>query len=99
MSTRFAAIERMAEQDPYWRGYLAGLNDTQAARPDRTGELEETVRLLQARIARTEPPHRASFIGDRLTMDEAREKARRVNGGDWDAEWTPTRDPESRRTF
>lgn len=27
MNTRLAAIERMAEQDPYWRGGLDGLTD------------------------------------------------------------------------
>ena len=54
MTDRIAAIRRMAEHDPYYRGYLDGMADRHGIGrdDDRTAEYAEANRLLQARLAR-----------------------------------------------
>lgn len=67
---------------------------------DRTAEHAEHARLLEARLSRiyvsgnpnypdpsTDPflGRRASFMADKLSMDEARVKV----AEDWDGDWTP----------
>ena len=48
MSTRMETIKRLAESDPYWRGYLDGMT---AAHHDNSAA-HEYARLSQARIDR-----------------------------------------------
>ena len=48
MSTRMDTIRRLAESDPYWRGYLDGMT---AAHHDSSAA-HEYARLSQARIDR-----------------------------------------------
>ena len=48
MNNRIEAIRRMAEHDPYWRGYLAGMEHAHT----QAGEFEEYARLTMAREAR-----------------------------------------------
>lgn len=48
MNNRIDAIRRMAEHDPYWRGYLAGMENAHT----QAGEFEEYARLTAAREAR-----------------------------------------------
>ena len=48
MSTRMETIRRLAESDPYWRGYLDGMT---AAHHDSSAA-HEYARLMQARIDR-----------------------------------------------
>ena len=48
MSTRMDTIRRLAESDPYWRGYLDGMT---AAHHDSSAA-HEYARLAQARIDR-----------------------------------------------
>ena len=88
MNNRMDAIRRMAEHDPYWRGYLDGMRDAHAVgrADDRTAELVEANRLLQARLARAvdDAAQRSEF----RSVDEARARlnARRAN---WDDDWMP----------
>ena len=49
MSKRIETIKRLAETDPYWKGYIDGLNRTREA--DAT-EYAEYARLMQARLDR-----------------------------------------------
>lgn len=88
MNTRLDTIKRMADTDPYWSAYLDGMNDAHAVgrEDDRTAEHAEHARLLEARLDRAEKPRRASFMADKLGMDEARVKV----AEDWDGDWTPT---------
>ena len=89
MNNRIEAIRRMAEHDPYWRGYLDGMRDAHAVgrADDRTAELVEANRLLQARLARAvdDAAQRSEF----RSVDESRARlnARRAN---WDDDWSPT---------
>lgn len=89
MNNRIEAIRRMAEHDPYWRGYLDGMRDAHAVgrAHDRTAELVEANRLLQARLARAvdDAAQRSEFH----SVDESRARlnARR---GNWDDDWSPT---------
>ena len=48
MNARMETIKRLAESDPYWRGYLDGMT---AAHHDNSAA-HEYARLSQARIAR-----------------------------------------------
>lgn len=50
----------------------------------RSADFAEHARLIEARLARAEKPRRASFMSDRLSMDDARTMARE----DYDQEWT-----------
>ena len=72
MNNRMDAIRRMAEHDPYWRGYLDGMRDAHAVgrADDRTAELVEANRLLQARLARAvdDAAQRSEF----RSVDESR---------------------------
>lgn len=54
MSTRLATIKRLAESDPYWRGYLDGLADRHAIRRAAVTDdaWREYARLTQARLDR-----------------------------------------------
>ena len=54
MNARMDTIKRLAESDPYWRGYLDGLGDRHAIRRDEPREeaWSEYARLMQARIDR-----------------------------------------------
>ena len=89
MNTRLDTIKRLAETDSYWAAYLDGMRDAHAVgrADDRTAELVEANRLLQARLARAvdDAAQRSEF----LSVDEARARlnARR---GNWDDDWTPT---------
>lgn len=49
MSKRMETIKRLAETDPYWRGYLDGMNRTREA---DASEYAEYARLLNARLDR-----------------------------------------------
>ena len=89
MSKRIETIKRLAETDPYWKGYIDGLNRTREA--DAT-EYAEYARLMQARLARA-----VDDVADRSEfrpVDEvrARLRARRLDRDadttDYDAEWT-----------
>lgn len=54
MNSRLDTLKSLAETDPYYRGYLDGMNDKHGIGrdDDRTGEYQETIRLLQARLDR-----------------------------------------------
>ena len=54
MSTRLSTIKRLAESDPYWRGYLDGLADRHAIRRAAATDdaWREYARLTQARLDR-----------------------------------------------
>ena len=95
MNNRIDTIRRMAEHDPYWRGYLDGMRDAHAVgrADDRTAELVEANRLLQARLARAvdDAARRSEF----RTVDEVRARLnerrdRDADPTDYDSEWTPT---------
>ena len=94
MNNRMDAIRRMAEHDPYWRAYLDGMQDAHSVgrADDRTAELVEANRLLQARLARV-----VDDVADRSEfrpLDEVRARlhARRLDRNadttDYDSEWT-----------
>lgn len=82
MNTRLDTIKRMADTDPYWRAYLDGMNDAHAVgrEDDRTAEHAEHARLIEARLSRAN--RRASFMADKLSVDEAREGVRVENAAD-----------------
>lgn len=54
MNARMDTIRRLAESDPYWRGYLDGMGDRYAIRRDEPREeaWSEYARLMQARVDR-----------------------------------------------
>ncbi|OFT62593.1 hypothetical protein HMPREF3159_03515 [Brachybacterium sp. HMSC06H03] len=56
MNSRRDTLKLLAESDPYWRGYLDGMDDKHnVGAPDgRAVELAEANRLLQARLDRIE---------------------------------------------
>lgn len=90
MSKRLEAIKRLAETDDYWKGYLDGMRRTREADAAEWGEY---ARLAEARLDRAEKPRRASFMSDKISMDEARARAMReghsfTDPTDYDQEWT-----------
>ena len=95
MNTRLDTINRLAETDSYWAAYLDGMRDAHAVgrADDRTAELVEANRLLQARLARAvdDAAQRSEF----RTVDEVRARLnerrdRNADPTDYDSEWTPT---------
>lgn len=98
MSKRMETIKRLAETDEYWKGYLDGMRHTREADAAEWGEY---ARLAEARLDRAEKPHRALFMSDKISMDEARVKASiersaaaqavldSISAGDWDNERSP----------
>ena len=58
MNTRLAIIKRLAESDPYWRGYLDGMAERHAIRRTEStdGAWREYARLTQARLDRNADP-------------------------------------------
>ena len=48
MNTRLDTIKRLAESDPYWRGYLDGMNHAH----ENDAAAHEYARLMQARLDR-----------------------------------------------
>ena len=89
MNARMETLRSLAETDPYYRGYLDGMADKHGIgrEDDRTAELVEANRLLQARLARAvdDAAQRSEF----RSVDESRARlnARR---GNWDDDWSPT---------
>ncbi|MDN5655651.1 MAG: hypothetical protein L0G46_11290 [Kocuria sp.] len=53
MSKRIETIKRLAETDPYWKGYIDGMDRTREA---DHAEYAEYARLVQARLDRTADP-------------------------------------------
>lgn len=86
MSKRMETIKRLAETDDYWKGYLDGMRRTREA---DTAEWGEYARLAEARLDRAEKPRRASFMSDKISMEEAREKVRVENAADLSAPRIP----------
>ena len=87
MNARMDTIKRLAESDPYWRGYLDGMT---AAHHDNSAA-HEYARLAQARLARAvdDAAQRSEFH----TVDEVRarlneRRARNADTTDYDSEWT-----------
>lgn len=64
-----------------------------AAYEARSADFAEHARLIEARLDRAN--RRASFMSDKISMDEAREKARldrdRQDPTDYESEWQPAR--------
>ena len=58
MNARMETIRRLAESDPYWRGYLDGMADRHAIRrTEYTDDAwREYARLTQARLDRNADP-------------------------------------------
>lgn len=93
MNTRLDTIKRMADTDPYWAAYLDGMNDAHHVGEVavQSADFAEHARLIEARLDRAN--RRASFMSDKLSMDEARARAMReghafIDPTDYDQEWT-----------
>ena len=97
MNARMDTIKRLAESDPYWRGYLDGMADGRAIRNAAFTDdaWREYARLTEARLARA-----VDDVADRSefrSLDEVRARlhARRLDRNtdttDYDSEWR--RDP------
>ena len=89
MSSRLEMIKRLAVTDAYWAAYLDGMNDAHHVGEGaaQSADFAEHARLLEARLARAN--HRASFMSDKISMDEAREKVRVENAADLSAPRVP----------
>ena len=94
MNARMDTIKRLAESDPYWRGYLDGMADGRAIRNAAFTDdaWREYARLTEARLARA-----VDDVADRSefrSLDEVRARlhARRLDRNadttDYDSEWT-----------
>lgn len=89
MSSRLEMIKRLAVTDAYWAAYLDGMNDAHHVGEvaAQSADFAEHVRLIEARLARNS--HRASFMSDKISMDEARERVRVENAADLSAPRIP----------
>lgn len=96
MNARMDTIKRLAETDPYWAAYLDGMQDAHSVgrADDRTAELVEANRLLQARLARVvdDVADRSEFepVDEVRARLHARRLARNDDPTDYDSEWTRT---------
>lgn len=89
MSSRLEMIKRLAVTDAYWAAYLDGMNDAHHVGEGaaQSADFAEHARLIEARLDRAN--RRASFMSDKISMDEAREKVRVENAADLSAPRIP----------
>ena len=89
MSTRLEMIKRLAVTDAHWAAYLDGMNDAHHVGEGaaQSADFAEHARLIEARLDRNS--RRASFMSDKISMDEAREKVRVENAADLSAPRVP----------
>ena len=93
MSKRIETIKRLAETDPYWKGYIDGLNRTREA--DAT-EYAEYARLMQARLDRNTDT--TDYDAEWRRASDARDAATPASPGvfAWSADASPLEEVRER---
>ena len=92
MTARMETIRRLAEPDPYWRGYLVGMT---AAHHDNSAA-HEYARLSQARIDRNADT--TDYASDWRRASDARDAATPASPGvfAWSADASPIEEVRER---